>query len=75
MKPIFLDPCPRCGERGFEALKTHSYCVSCNYAPEFEREFYLQVPNEVVMILGEPKVKKDFHSAQLAKTSPDRSAA
>ncbi len=23
--------CPRCGEHGFEKLKTHSHCVNCNY--------------------------------------------
>lgn len=23
--------CPRCGEQGYEKLRTHSHCVSCNY--------------------------------------------
>lgn len=27
--------CPRCTERTYEKLSTHSYCVSCNYTPDF----------------------------------------
>ena len=23
--------CPRCGERGLEKLRTHAFCVNCNY--------------------------------------------
>lgn len=26
--------CPRCNDRGYEVLKTHAYCVSCNYSPD-----------------------------------------
>ena len=29
-----LRTCPRCGERTFEKLVTHSYCLCCNYAPD-----------------------------------------
>jgi hypothetical protein len=24
--------CPQCDERGLDNLKTHSYCVNCNYS-------------------------------------------
>lgn len=30
----YLKTCPRCNERGYEVLKTHAYCVSCNYSPD-----------------------------------------
>lgn len=30
--------CPRCSSHGYEVLNTHSYCVDCNYSPDFERE-------------------------------------
>ena len=30
----YLRTCPRCHERGYEVLKTHAYCVSCNYSPD-----------------------------------------
>ena len=30
----YLRTCPRCNERGYEVLKTHAYCVSCNYSPD-----------------------------------------
>lgn len=33
--PVFLT-CPRCGEKGFDRLRTHAYCVECNYSPDFE---------------------------------------
>lgn len=29
-----LRTCPRCNERTFEKLVTHSYCLCCNYAPD-----------------------------------------
>ena len=28
--------CPRCGEKSYERLKTHGYCINCNYSPELE---------------------------------------
>lgn len=24
--------CPRCGSQSFEQLRSHSYCVDCNYS-------------------------------------------
>lgn len=26
--------CPRCDERSFEQLATHSHCLCCNYSPD-----------------------------------------
>ncbi len=31
--------CPRCWEAAYEVLKTHCYCVNCNYCPEFDPWF------------------------------------
>lgn len=28
----YFETCPRCGIGGFERLKTHGYCVSCNFS-------------------------------------------
>jgi len=28
--------CPRCGERAYEKLKTHSHCVECFYSPALD---------------------------------------
>lgn len=30
--------CPRCGERGFEKLRTHAFCVNCNYEEIYSDE-------------------------------------
>jgi hypothetical protein len=30
----YLRTCPRCNDRSYEVLKTHAYCVSCNYSPD-----------------------------------------
>lgn len=30
----YLRTCPRCYDRSYEVLKTHAYCVSCNYSPD-----------------------------------------
>lgn len=29
-----LKKCPRCNEKTYEQLKTHSYCLCCNYSPD-----------------------------------------
>lgn len=26
--------CPRCNDSCYEVLRTHAYCVSCNYSPD-----------------------------------------
>lgn len=28
--------CPRCSSESYETLKTHSYCVQCNYSPDLD---------------------------------------
>lgn len=35
--PKFI-PCPHCKMPGFDRLRTHSYCVECNYSPDFFQE-------------------------------------
>ena len=30
----YLRTCPRCNDRSYEVLRTHAYCVSCNYSPD-----------------------------------------
>lgn len=39
-----LSVCPRCNDRGFEYLETHSYCMSCNYSPDLDDEYQPPVP-------------------------------
>ncbi len=33
--PMF-SVCPRCNCRGYDKLKTHSYCVECDYCPDVD---------------------------------------
>lgn len=28
--------CPRCSELTFEKLRTHAYCMECNYCPDID---------------------------------------
>ena len=28
----YLKNCPRCTERSYEVLKTHAYCMNCNFS-------------------------------------------
>ena len=28
--------CPRCGQKGYDVLRTHSYCVECNFCPDLD---------------------------------------
>lgn len=30
-----LSYCPRCGEAAYEVLKTHAYCINCNFSPDY----------------------------------------
>lgn len=30
--------CPRCNSRTLENLKTHSYCIDCNYCPDLSEQ-------------------------------------
>lgn len=30
----YLRTCPRCNDQSYEILKTHAFCVSCNYSPD-----------------------------------------
>lgn len=34
--------CPRCGACGYEKLRTHTYCVDCNYSPNLD--LTLEIP-------------------------------
>lgn len=33
---MYFSKCPRCNEKSYEKLKTHSYCVCCNYSPDLD---------------------------------------
>lgn len=33
--PVF-SICPRCAERAYDRLRTHSYCAACDYSPDFD---------------------------------------
>ena len=39
-----LSICPRCQSEAYEVLRTHSYCLTCNYSPTFEDEPTPNVP-------------------------------
>lgn len=54
-----MNSCPRCLDRSFEILRTHSHCYSCNYTPdisaaEFRRlDDDLPIPRWVMDFLNE----------------------
>jgi hypothetical protein len=47
--PVFR-LCPRCNERGYDCMDTHSICVNCNYSPTldpvitFGHDYGFQIP-------------------------------
>lgn len=45
--------CPRCGDRTYEYLDTHSYCVSCNYSPTTDEKYDHAVPKWALDVLNE----------------------
>ena len=36
--------CPRCGSLSFEKLRSHVYCISCNYSPDLDDHQEKSVP-------------------------------
>lgn len=31
--------CRRCGAESFEKLRTHAYCMQCNYSPDLDEPY------------------------------------
>lgn len=54
--------CPRCGEHGFEKLRTHNHCVGCNYFEIIETHSY---ENQSLMC---DEIIKDFNSNSRTKS-------
>ncbi len=44
--------CPRCGERGYDCLITHSYCVNCNFSPVFDEDTETSIPEWALKTLA-----------------------
>jgi len=40
-KVPYFYTCPRCGVDGLETLKTHAFCVNCNYEAIFNDGLYV----------------------------------
>ena len=70
-RAVRMGCCPRCGAGGFESLRSHSYCVECNYSEVSESDEMLAIPKWVLEILKPAKKKKDeeqnnhYHSGRL----------
>lgn len=59
-KAPYFDTCPRCGVGGLETLKTHAFCVNCNYEEIYNDELCI-VPQWVIDVLtvaAKPKKKE-----------------
>ncbi len=48
--------CPRCGTGGLETLRTHSFCVDCNYEEIYSDELCV-VPQWALDVLKPTKAK------------------
>lgn len=57
-RAVRMGCCPRCGAGGFETLRSHSYCLECNYTEIPESEEMLAIPNWVFELLKTPKKKE-----------------
>ena len=40
----YFDTCPRCGVGGLEILKTHAFCVNCNYEEIYNHDEFYSIP-------------------------------
>ena len=60
--------CPRCRTRGYEVLKTHAYCLDCNYSPTFERDLKHELTVKTFS-----RALKDVQGFQTESTFPSKS--
>lgn len=51
----YFHTCPRCRAGGLEVLKTHSYCVNCNYFDARESDECLALPRWAIETLKSAK--------------------
>lgn len=55
--PEFND-CPRCGDRGYERLKEHDCCYSCNYSTTLDPFYSIaSVPDWALKTIKEYDIK------------------
>ncbi len=47
----YFDTCPRCGLGGLEKLKTHWFCINCNYEYIIHDETQWQIPTWALKLL------------------------
>lgn len=57
-RAVRMHTCPRCGIGGFEKLKSHSYCVECNYSEARDSDEFLAIPTWVIDFL-KPRKKQE----------------
>ncbi len=56
-RPTFFLNCPRCHDRSYEKLRTHSYCASCNYSEVGPSDELCAIPNWALEALKTVKPK------------------
>lgn len=64
-----MNSCPRCGDRSFEILNTHSHCYSCNFTPEIYAADFHQSDGDDLPI---PKWVMEFLSSVDSSTAENR---
>ncbi|MGE0525747.1 MAG: hypothetical protein AB7G93_01115 [Bdellovibrionales bacterium] len=57
-KAVRLSECPRCGAGGLERLKSHVYCVNCNYTDVPDSMEMLSLPDWVLSFMMDVEKKK-----------------
>lgn len=71
----YFETCPRCGEGGLERLKTHAYCVNCNYDEIHASEEIGVIPQWALDALKSGKSKAAIHSLPQKRKEPDLESA
>lgn len=65
----YFNTCPRCGTGGYETLKTHSYCVDCNYTNMDYLSEESTIPDWVIEFLKSAKPKSLLKELNLDELS------
>ncbi len=56
----YFDTCPRCGVGGLEILKTHAYCVNCNYEEIYHNDEFYSIPQWALDSIASKPSRKEL---------------
>ncbi len=65
----YFKSCPRCGVGGFETLRTHAFCINCNYAENYQSDEFCVIPQWALEVLKNARPKSVVRQLRSEETN------